>query len=77
MTFVSFAALGITLATGRFDAGAFFEGLPAYFNVVAVLPGSGATSRTSVWAEGPSRLARVLNAITERFVEQGADMIRV
>jgi hypothetical protein len=37
LALVSFAALGITLATGRFDAGAYFEGLPAYFNVVAVL----------------------------------------
>ena len=37
LALVSFAALGVTLAAGRFDAGAFFEGLPAYFNVVAVL----------------------------------------
>jgi hypothetical protein len=37
LALVSFAALGITLAMGRFDAGAFLEGLPAYFNVVAVL----------------------------------------
>src|ERR671916_2400462 len=37
LALVSFAALGVTLATGRFDAGAFVEGLPAYFNVVAVL----------------------------------------
>jgi uncharacterized protein YhhL (DUF1145 family) len=34
---VSFAMLGVTLVTGRFDAGAFFDGLPAYFSVVAVL----------------------------------------
>ncbi|MCA1687671.1 MAG: hypothetical protein LC714_03530 [Actinobacteria bacterium] len=37
LALVSFAALGATLATGRFDAGAFFEGLPAYFSVIAVL----------------------------------------
>jgi hypothetical protein len=37
LAFVSFALLGVALATGRFDADAFFEGLPAYFNVVAVL----------------------------------------
>jgi hypothetical protein len=37
LALVSFAMLGLTLATGRFDADAFFEGLPAYFNVVAVL----------------------------------------
>ena len=37
LALASFAALGVTLATGRFDAGAYFEGLPAYFNVVAVL----------------------------------------
>ncbi len=37
LALVSFAALGTALATGRFDAGAFFKGLPAYLNVVAVL----------------------------------------
>src|ERR687894_1214477 len=37
LALVSFAILGLALATGRFDAGAFFEGLPAYFSVVAVL----------------------------------------
>jgi hypothetical protein len=37
LALVSFAAMGVALATGRFEAGAFFEGLPAYFNVVAVL----------------------------------------
>src|ERR687886_607024 len=37
LALVSFAMLGLTLAAGRFEAGAFFEGLPAYFNVVAVL----------------------------------------
>jgi hypothetical protein len=37
LAFVSFAMLGVALAAGRFDASAFFEGLPAYFNVVAVL----------------------------------------
>lgn len=30
-------ALGATVLTGRFDAGAFFEGLPIYFNIIAVL----------------------------------------
>ncbi len=37
LALVSFAMLGATFATGRFEAGAFFGGLPAYFNVVAVL----------------------------------------
>jgi|SRR5215213_8637443 len=37
LALVSFATLGVALAMGRFDAGAFYEGLPAYFNVVAVL----------------------------------------
>ena len=37
LALVSFAALGAALAAGRFDAGTFFEELPAYFNVVAVL----------------------------------------
>ena len=30
-------AFGVLLLSGRFDAGAFFDGLPAYFNIVAVL----------------------------------------
>ncbi|MBA3423104.1 MAG: hypothetical protein H0U04_00910, partial [Rubrobacter sp.] len=34
---VAFAVLGATVAAGRFEAGAFFGGLPAYFDVVAVL----------------------------------------
>jgi hypothetical protein len=33
----SFALLGTTFATGRFEVGAFFVGLPDYLNVVAVL----------------------------------------
>jgi hypothetical protein len=37
LALVSFGTLGAALATGKFDAGAFFEGLPDYFNVVAVL----------------------------------------
>jgi hypothetical protein len=37
LALVSFAALGAVLATGRFDAGAFVEGLPNYYGVVAVL----------------------------------------
>jgi hypothetical protein len=37
LALASFAALGLALATGRFEPGAFFEGLPAYFNVIAVL----------------------------------------
>ena len=37
LALVSFALLGATFATGRFVAGAYFEGLPAYLNVVAVL----------------------------------------
>ena len=37
LALVAFAALGVVFATGGFEAGAFFEGLPAYLNVVAVL----------------------------------------
>ena len=37
LALVSFAALGAAVVTGRFDAGAFVEGLPDYFGVVAVL----------------------------------------
>jgi hypothetical protein len=37
LALVSFAALGMVFATGQFEAGTFFEGLPAYYGVVAVL----------------------------------------
>ena len=37
LALVSFGMLGVVFATGRFDAGTFFEGLPAYLSVVAVL----------------------------------------
>jgi hypothetical protein len=37
LALVSFTMLGVVFATGRFDAGTFFEGLPAYLSVVAVL----------------------------------------
>lgn len=37
LALVAFATLGVTVAAGRFDAGAFLGGLPAYFSVVAVL----------------------------------------
>ncbi|MDP8952491.1 MAG: hypothetical protein M3N18_09675 [Actinomycetota bacterium] len=34
---VAFAAFGVLLLSGRFEAGEFFEGLPIYFNIIAVL----------------------------------------
>jgi hypothetical protein len=37
LALVAFLALGASLLSGRFDAGAFFEGLPAYFNIIALL----------------------------------------
>ena len=37
LALVSLSALGAAVVTGRFDAGEFFGGLPAYFGVVAVL----------------------------------------
>lgn len=37
LALVSFAALGATVVAGRFDAGSYFQGLPDYFGVVAVL----------------------------------------
>ena len=37
LALVSFTMLGVVFAAGRFDAGTFFEGLPAYLSVVAVL----------------------------------------
>jgi hypothetical protein len=37
LALVSFVALGAVVVAGRFDAGAFVEGLPDYYGVVAVL----------------------------------------
>ena len=37
LALISFAALGLVAVTGRFDPVTFYNGLPAYFNVVAVL----------------------------------------
>lgn len=37
LALVSFLALGVALATGRFDAAGFVEGIPAYLAIVAVL----------------------------------------
>lgn len=37
LALVSLSALGAAVVSGRFDAGEFFGGLPAYFGVVAVL----------------------------------------
>ena len=37
LALVSLSVFGVAVATGRLDAGGFFEGLPAYLGVVAVL----------------------------------------
>jgi hypothetical protein len=37
LALIAFAVFGVLLLSGRFEAGAFFEGLPIYFNIVAVL----------------------------------------
>lgn len=37
LALVGFVAFGVLLLSGRFEAGTFFEELPAYFNIVAVL----------------------------------------
>ena len=37
LALVAFLAFGALLFSGRFDAGAFFDGLPIYFNIIAVL----------------------------------------
>lgn len=37
LALVAFAVLGVLILTGRFEAGAFFRGLPTYFDIVAVL----------------------------------------
>jgi hypothetical protein len=37
LALVAFAVFGVLLLAGRFEVGAFFEGLPTYFNIVAVL----------------------------------------
>jgi hypothetical protein len=37
LALISYAVFGVLLLTGRFEIGVFFEGLPTYFNIVAVL----------------------------------------
>jgi hypothetical protein len=37
LALVAFLMLGALLFSGRFDAGTFFDGLPIYFNIIAVL----------------------------------------
>jgi len=37
LALVAFAAFGVLLLSGQFEVGEFFEGLPIYFNIVAVL----------------------------------------
>jgi len=37
LTLAASLAFGATVLSGRFDAGTFFEGLPVYFNIIAVL----------------------------------------
>ncbi len=37
LALVAFLVLGALLYSGRFDAGTFFDGLPIYFNIIAVL----------------------------------------
>jgi len=37
LTLAASLAFGATVVSGRFDAGTFFEGLPVYFNIIAVL----------------------------------------
>ena len=37
LALVAFLVLGALLFSGRFDAGTFFDGLPIYFNIIAVL----------------------------------------
>ena len=66
LALVSFAALGATLATGRFDAGAFFEGLPAYLNVVAVLLVLSVAGYPILAARYEAQVRALVAALTQR-----------
>ncbi len=71
LALVSLAALGAAIFAGRFDAGAFFEGLPAYFGVVAVLLVLSAAGYPIRAARYTAQIRALMGALTRRGVGPG------
>ena len=72
LALVSLAALGTAVALGRFEAGDFFGGLPAYFGVVAVLLVLSAAGYPIRAARYTIQIRALTGALTRRGVSTGA-----
>ena len=72
LALVSLAALGAAVVAGRFDAGEFFAGLPAYFGVVAVLLVLSAAGYPIRAARYTAQIRALMGALTRRGVGTGA-----
>lgn len=71
LALVSLSALGAAVATGRFDAGEFFAGLPAYFGVVAVLLVLSTAGYPIRAARYTAQIRALMGALTSRGVGAG------
>src|SRR3954466_807756 len=68
LALAAFLALGTDVLSGRFDAGAFFHGLPAYFNIIAVLH-QGRIAGYPIRAERyEAQIRALVSAMTKRGV---------
>ena len=71
LALVSLLALGAAVALGRFDAGEFFGGLPAYFGVVAVLLVLSMAGYPIRAARYTAQIRALMGALTRRGVGPG------
>lgn len=71
LALVSLSALGAAVLTGKFDAGEFFGGLPAYFGVVAVLLVLSAAGYPIRAARYTVQIRALMGALTRRGVGAG------
>ena len=72
LALVSLSALGAAVVTGRFDAGEFFGGLPAYLGVVAVLLVLSTAGYPIRAARYTVQIRALMGALTRRGVGAGA-----
>lgn len=63
---VSFAVLAVAVLSGRFEAGEFFEGLPTYFGIVAVLLVLSVAGYPIRAARYEARIRALMAALTRR-----------
>ena len=71
LALVSLSALGAAVVTGRFDAGEFLAGLPAYFGVVAVLLVLSMAGYPIRAARYTAQIRALMGALTRRGVGAG------